>query len=77
MREVIRPTGRVVAGASTLAVIIPGFLDSGSWPGAASLAARLHRSGRTALSFDPRGTWSAPAGAPTSPRANRSRTSSR
>jgi pimeloyl-ACP methyl ester carboxylesterase len=60
MREVIRPTGRVVAGSSTLAVIIPGFLDSGSWPGAASLAAQLHRSGRTALSFDPRGTWSSP-----------------
>ena len=42
--------------SETLAVLVPGFLDSASWAGTRSLADDLQRSGRTAVSFDPRGT---------------------
>lgn len=56
----ITVVGKPAHDSTTLAVLVPGFLDSGSGPGASSLAAALRRSGRTALSFDPRGTWRSP-----------------
>ena len=56
----IAPRVQAARDAETLAVLVPGFLDSASWAGTRSLAGDLHRSGRTAVSFDPRGTFSTP-----------------
>jgi pimeloyl-ACP methyl ester carboxylesterase len=44
-------------GADMLAVVVPGFLDNGSGPGAATLAKAIQEQGHTAITFDPRGTW--------------------
>lgn len=56
----IAPRVQAVPDAETLAVLVPGFLDSASWAGTRSLAGDLHRTGRTAVSFDPRGTFRTP-----------------
>jgi pimeloyl-ACP methyl ester carboxylesterase len=53
----ITPWVRAAPRSETLAVLIPGFLDSRSWAGTRTLAAELQSSGRTAVSFDPRGTF--------------------
>jgi hypothetical protein len=57
---VIAPRVKTAPGSDVLAVLIPGFLDSEKWAGTRSLAENLRRSGRTAVSFDPRGTFSTP-----------------
>ena len=44
-------------GAEVLALVVPGFLDNGSGPGAAALAKAIQAQGHTAITFDPRGTW--------------------
>jgi pimeloyl-ACP methyl ester carboxylesterase len=56
----INPRVKAASNSDTLAVLIPGFLDSESWAGTRRLAEDLHRSGRTAVSFDPRGTFRTP-----------------
>ena len=56
----IAPWVRAAPRSETLAVLIPGFLDSRSWAGTRTLAADLQGSGRTAVSFDPRGTFRTP-----------------
>ena len=40
-----------------LALVVPGFLDNGSGPGAVTLAKAIQAQGHTAITFDPRGTW--------------------
>jgi pimeloyl-ACP methyl ester carboxylesterase len=57
---VITPWVRAAPRSETLAVLIPGFLDSRSWAGTRTLAVELQSSGRTAVSFDPRGTFRTP-----------------
>lgn len=47
-------------GSDMFALVVPGFLDSGSGVGASTLAKAIHASGRTAITFDPRGTWRSP-----------------
>jgi pimeloyl-ACP methyl ester carboxylesterase len=47
-------------GSDTLAVVVPGFLDSGSGIGTSTLGKAIQASGRTAITFDPRGTWRSP-----------------
>ncbi len=50
----------VTPGSDLLAVVLPGFLDNGRGEGAATLAKAIWDSGRTAITFDPRGTWRSP-----------------
>ncbi len=56
----IQPWVKPAPESDTLAILIPGFLDSEHWAGTRTLAAKLYGSGRTTISFDPRGTFRTP-----------------
>lgn len=47
----------VSPGADVLALVVPGFLDNGCGPVAATMAKAIQAQGHTAVTFDPRGTW--------------------
>lgn len=53
-------TVRTAPSARGVGVVLPGFLDGRHDPATDALARRLHGAGFTAVSFDPRGTWSSP-----------------